>query len=510
MSELSYKNDIVKKLNEIGIALSVEKDTDKLLELILKESMIITHSDAGSLYIVDEHEKEKFLKFKIAKNESRKIKFQEVEMPLNQNSFAGYSASTGQALNIENVEEYAKAHNITYNKKFEDELDYKSVKMLVVPMKNYKQEVVGVVQLINKKESNESKLGDKDSITSQVFDYSRYEQDLVSSLTSQASILLERTKLYNDIEELFSSFVETMVFTIDARDTTTSGHSRRLAGYALKFAEIINKVDYGKYKNLSFSKEEIKELYYAALLHDIGKIGVREDVLLKRHRLTDDRMKIIHYKFEMLRKSLEFKEITSGLSEDEFNIFSKIKEFYEFINEINKRGYITEDETKKLYNIAKIKIIDFNGEEAPLLDQFELENLSIKKGNLTDYEKDEMNYHVVYSFDILQKVNWLKSLENVPTIAGLHHEKVDGSGYPNGFGDEKIPVQAKIITILDIFEALTARDRVYKPPMPVEKAISILKAEVDDTHLDKDLFEIFIKENIYELYKEELDKIVKL
>lgn len=509
MENICDERYIVKKLNEIGIALSIEKDIEKLLDLILEECMEITKSDAGSLYIIEQTEKEKFLKFKIAKNFSRNVPFAEIKMPLDNKSLAGYSALKSEILNIKNVEEYTKDKNIEYNKKFQDEINYKVASMLVVPMKNYSQEVVGVIQLINKKSDYQKKLEDKEQIDEEVLNYTKDEEEIVGSLTSQASILLERTKLYKDIEDLFSSFVETMVATIDARDTTTSGHSRRLAGYTLGFAEAINRVNYGKYKDYFFSKEEIKELYYAALLHDVGKIGVREEVLIKRHRLTDDRMRIVKYKFELLRKELELKQMSNTL-EIESNILNEIDEMYNFLDEMNKRGFIKPEEEERVKTIGKIKFIDVDNKEKDLLDLFEIENLIVKKGNLTDKEKYEMNSHVTYSYEILKKINWLNTLKNIPIIAGCHHEKIDGSGYPWGKKGDDIPLQSKIITILDIFEALTARDRAYKPPMPVEKAIQILEFELKDNHLDKDLFEIFIKEKIYDMYKEELDKIVKL
>ncbi|NLK63043.1 MAG: GAF domain-containing protein [Fusobacteria bacterium] len=497
---------IIKKLNEIGISLSMEKDVNKLLDIILNECMEITKSDAGSLYIIetkniDKVDIENVLRFKIAKNISRDIPFLETTMPLDTNSLVGYSVLNNKILNIKNVEEYAKLKNIKYNRKFDEEIKYKSSTMLVVPMKNFSGKVIGVIQLINKKNEYLKKIGISAKIEDEVFQYNEDEEKIIESLSSQAAILLERTKLYENIETLFNSFVETMVATIDARDLTTSGHSRRLAGYALGFAKAINRIDYGKYKDFKFTKEEIKELYFASLLHDVGKIGVKEEVLVKKNRLSDDRISIIGYKFNIHKNNLKEK--------GEIDL-KKYDEMYQFLVEINKKGFITNEEEAQIKDIATIEFIDIDGDKKNIVDEFELSNLTIKKGNLTDNEKDEMNSHALQSYEILKKINWIDSLKNVPMIAACHHEKINGSGYPWGKIDEDIPIQSKIITILDIYEALTARDRPYKPPMPIEKALQILEFEVKANTLDKDLYDIFINEKIYEMYKEELDKIVKL
>ena len=297
---MKNEKNLIKELNKIGIMLAAERDISKLLKIILEESIKITNCDGGSIY-VKEFDSEKnipIIRFKEAVNLSRKIEFKEFTLELNKNSIAGYSAMTGEVLILNDVNNISQNLELHYNNSFDNMINYKTINMLVVPMVNYNNEVVGVVQLINKKKRNIDKLSEVEKISEMVEDYEQDEIDVIKSLTAQAGILLERTKLYEEeIQELLSSFIQAMVTTIDSRDITTSGHSRRLAGYALGFAEAINRVDYGEYKNVFFTKEEIKELYYAALLHDIGKVGVKEDVLQKRTKISEETLELLEFKF---------------------------------------------------------------------------------------------------------------------------------------------------------------------------------------------------------------------
>lgn len=497
---------LIRELNGIGISLSAERDINKLLEIILEESIKITASDGGSIYI-KENENEPVLRFKIARNKSREIHFEEFVLPINRNSIAGYAALSGNPINLKNVKDAEEILEIRYNDTFDKKINYKTINMLVIPMKNYENEIVGVLQLINKKKSSDIILEKVEEIESQIISYTIFEEEIISSLASQAGILIERTMLYDEIQELLRSFIESMVVTIEARDTTTSGHSKRLAGYAIKFLEAVDKVEYGKYKGSHFGKNEIREIYYAALLHDIGKIGVKESVLQKSGRVSPEKEEAIEYRIKyikmLLKNNRENLEIKSEISAEELDGVIKL------IKELNFKEFIADEEEEKLRNLKEIKV-KFNEEIIELLTEEEFQNLSVKKGNLTSEEREEINSHVIHTYNILKGINWTKELSEIPIIAGCHHEKIDGTGYPNKLKGEEISLQSKILAIIDIFEALTARDRPYKPPMPVEKAIKILEFEVKNNHLDRELFEIFINEKIYELYKEELNKIVKI
>lgn len=498
---------LIKKLTKIGVLMTFERNISKLLEMILKESIGISNCDGGSIYIKEFDENNvQIIKFKNAINFSRKIEFKEFSLKLDKNSIAGFVALSGKILVLDDVDNINPDLELKYNDSFDKMINYKTVNMAVIPMISYDNEVVGVLQLINKKKNASLNLTNLDEIKNQIDTFSSDELQIIESLAAQAGILIERTKLYDEIQELLGSFIQAMVATLDTRDITTSGHSRRLAGYALKFAEVINKVDYGLYKEKIFSKEEIKELYYAALLHDIGKIGVKESVLQKRTKLTEDSIETLEYRFGFLLNILNGKNEISNFEKE---LLANSKKYLDIIKLINNKPFITSEEEEILRKIDDLEI-DFNDAKYKFFKKQEMENLTIKKGNLTDAEREEMNSHVSYSYKILKDIKWTKELKNIPDIASSHHEKIDGTGYPRKLKGEEISVQAKILAILDIFEALTARDRPYKPPISVEKAIEIIKREVEDNHLDKDLFQIFMQEKIYELYKEELNKIIKL
>ena len=502
------ERELVKELNKIGIMLAAERDIDKLIKLILKESIKITNCDGGSIYVKEFNVEKNIsvIRFKEAINLSRNIEFEEFTLELNKKSIAGYSALTGEVLILNDIDNINKELDLQYNDSFDKMINYKTQNMLVVPMVNYTNEVVGVMQLINKKKKGIEKLMEPELIPTMVEDYEEDEIEIIKSLTAQAGILLERTKLYEEIQELLSSFIQAMVTTIESRDITTSGHSRRLAGYALGFAEAINRVEYGEYKNVFFTKEEIKELYYAALLHDIGKIGVKEDVLQKRTKISEETLELIEFKFLYFKDKIISKE---NKTTDEKLFIDKFDTYLQMVKTVNQKPFLTDEEEKLLEELNNFRFL-IDKREYNLFKDYEFKNLKIKKGNLTDNEREEINSHVSYSLNILNDIKWIKDLKKVPIIASSHHEKIDGTGYPKGLKGEEISVQARILGILDIFEALTARDRPYKPAMSVEKAITILEKEVEDNHLNKNLFDIFMREKIYKLYKEELNKIFNL
>lgn len=504
---MSNDKRLIKKLTKIGVLMTSERNISKILEMILRESIELSNCDGGSIYIkeIDENSVP-VIKFKNAINFSRKIEFKEFSLNLDKNSIAGFVALNGEILVLDDVDNIDPILELKYNDSFDKMINYKTVNMAVIPMISYDNEVVGVLQLINKRKNAHLNLINLNEVKEQIDSFNSEELEIIESLAAQAGILIERTKLYDEIQELLGSFIQAMVATLDTRDITTSGHSKRLAGYALKFAEVINQVDYGVYKDIFFSKEEIKELYYSALLHDIGKIGVKEAVLQKRTKLTENTIETLEYRFRFLINALALK---NELNDFEKEIVEKPEKYLDIIRLINNKPFITDEEEDLLKKINNLEV-NFNGIKYKFFKKEEIENLTIKKGNLTDDEREEINSHVSYSYKILKDIKWIKELKNIPDIASSHHERIDGTGYPRRLKGNEISIQAKILAILDIFEALTARDRPYKPPMSVEKAIEIIKKEVEDNHLDKELFQIFMQEKIYELYKEELNKIIKL
>lgn len=294
------------------------------------------------------------------------------------------------------------------------------------------------------------------------------------------------------------AFVETMGTTLDTRDTTTSGHSRRMAKFAVRTAEAINNADYGVFNSFRFTDNEIKELYYSALLHDIGKIGVREQILLKEQRISIDRQMAIKYKLNWYRAYLKEKSLLNISTAEEDILYDSIPGYINMILDISSKERLTNEEIEQIRLISSIRFTDVDGNEKNLLDDFEVENLTIKNGNLTKEEREIINSHAEFTYNILKRIPWPKGLENVPEIASSHHERLNGTGYFRGLRKEDISVQARILAILDVFEALTSPDRPYRKEKSIEEALEILESEVNSGNLDKDIFEIIVKEKIYE------------
>lgn len=325
--------------------------------------------------------------------------------------------------------------------------------------------------------------------------------EALKSYDKDRRIEAQNKKLKEQNEELLSwteAIVEAMSTVLDTRDTTTSGHSKRIANYAVRLANAINSADYGKYSDFTFSDNEIKELYYAALLHDIGKMGIREQILLKDHPIPLDRESAICYKLNWYYEVLKLKMENTTLDENEMFLLKNIPYYISFIHEINNKDYVSCDEVLKVKKISLLKLVDIDGIEKNLLDDYEIENLSVNNGNLTKKERDIINLHAEYTYNILKEIPWPEHLTNVPEIASNHHERLNGSGYYKGLSGDDISVASRILAILDVYEALTSPDRPYKELKTPEEALQIIQSEVLGGNFDEEIFRIFIQEKIYE------------
>jgi HD-GYP domain-containing protein (c-di-GMP phosphodiesterase class II) len=504
-------------LNKIGVALSTERNTDALLELILSKSREITSADAGSLYLLEEEPGGgKHLVFKLTQSDSHSVPFRQFTLPIDTRSIAGYAAATGQVLNIKDA---YRIRNLPFrlNRDFDQKFGYRTRSMLVLPMKNQKDEVIGVLQLINSKKHMEAKLSSLAAVAEEVGPFSLRSQDLASSLASQAAVALENNLLYRDIEKLFEGFVRASVTAIESRDPTTFGHSERVAKLTVALAETVDRLESGPYRELHFTREDIREIRYASILHDFGKVGVREEVLVKAKKLYPSQLDLIRKRFLCVRKTLElesyrrkldhvlrqgnqgFEEFFARIEGEESRALQNLDEFMQNILQANEPTVLPEKTSEKLVEIAGWSFRDPSGPTEPLLSQEELQLLSIAKGSLNLDERLQIESHVIHSFRFLSQIPWTKELKRVPEIAKAHHEKLDGSGYPFHMGAEEIPFQAKMMAISDIFDALTARDRPYKRAVPVERALAIIGEEVNSRLLDPVLYKLFIDAKIYEL-----------
>lgn len=497
--KIDHLQKLINQLNYIGVMLSSEKNTDRLLELIVEQCMEITQCDAGSIYIKMQHEGEEQLMFKTTRTLSREFPFVHFFLPINQNSISGYCAFSGETLLFNRMEEVRERLGLKHNTDFDKKINYKTRNMLVVPMKDLDGDTRGVIQLINKKKNGDRLLMTDEDFDNEIIDFNEEEQGVILSLASQTAVLLERNRLMEEIETLFETFVECMVTTIEKRDPTTSGHSLRVAQYVKKFAETMNEIEIGNYKDIFFSEEQIKEIYYAALLHDVGKIGVSETILQKENRLSDSEVEVIQYRMAYCKAMLLLKRQETGFLAAEAAQLDQMDFYLAFIGNVNRKYSINESEVETLKEIADIAFIDFDKTEKKLLTQKEVQKLMIKSGNLTQEDRLVMNMHAEYTYQILKDILWSKELKHIPSIAAAHHEKIDGTGYPNRLKEEQISVQSRMLAIVDIYEALTAIDRPYKKPMPVEKALKIIQEEAVLHHLDIELVRIFCDEKVYEV-----------
>ncbi|HAK46471.1 MAG TPA: HD family phosphohydrolase [Spirochaeta sp.] len=493
------------KLNEellsIGIALSAERNNDKLLDDILKKIRQITKADAGSLYLLEKVEgtEEQNLLFKIAHNDSNPSDFTEFRMALNMKSIAGYVAVTSKVLNIPDAYAIPVSEPYSFNESYDIATDYRTCSILTVPMLDHHENTIGVVQLINRKRCFSTVLTTAAIVEEVVEPFDSEDENIVLSLASQAAVSLENNILYNEIETLFEGFVAASVKAIESRDPTTSGHSSRVAAYTVETAKVIDKEDGGKFAKINFSDDQLKELRYAGLLHDFGKVGVREAVLVKAKKLYPGDLENMKMRFAYIRKSIELeyaqKQSREGLTEELRDVDAAL----DLVLKAAEPSINLENPAEMLKSYSKKTYVSPEGEMQPWITEDELVLLNIRKGSLTAIERKEIESHVEHSTDFLENIPWTSTLKGLPEIARGHHERMDGSGYPDGIAAGELGIQARIMAVADIYDALTANDRPYKKALSPEIALKIIVEEADSNHLDRDIVDIFINKKVYEL-----------
>jgi HD-GYP domain-containing protein (c-di-GMP phosphodiesterase class II) len=504
------------ELNEIGVALSSQREIGALLTLILSKTREITAADAGSLYLVEQDSQGQHLRFMLTQNDSLEFPYQEFVLPLAENSMAGYTALRGEVLNFPDAYKIPAGHPFRFNNSYDRDSGYHTRSLLTLPMRNAKGEVLGVLQLINCKRNRAARLLSAKDVAKYVQPFRERSVHLALSLASQAAVAYENRKLYNEIETLFEGFVSAAVTAIEQRDPTTSGHSLRVSAYTQSLAAAVNATSSGPYAGTFFDAEQLKEIRYAALLHDFGKVGVREEVLVKAKKLYPLQLDVLRQRFDYIRKETEAGNVRrklqvylerdrgdalteiARLSEDFDQRLKRIEEYLQFIIEANEPTLLEQHQFQKLREISQQSFLDPRGIERPYLNPGEIKLLSIPKGSLDPSERLEIESHVIHTFNFLSQIPWTKSLQKVPEIARAHHEKLNGTGYPYKLRGDQIPVPTKMMTICDIFDALTASDRPYKRAVPIPRALSILEDCVRASELDPDLFRVFHEEKIYE------------
>jgi HD-GYP domain-containing protein (c-di-GMP phosphodiesterase class II) len=505
------------ELNQIGMALSTQRDISSLLSLILAKAREITGADAGSLYLVEEEAGgRRHLRFMLTQNDSFDFPFQEFVMPLAEDSMAGYTALRGEVLNFADAYKIPIGRPYRFNDRYDRESGYRTRSLLTLPMKNAKGEVLGVLQLINSKRKREARLENTEDVSKHVQPFRERAVHLALSLASQAAVAYENRKLYHEIETLFEGFVSAAVTAIEQRDPTTSGHSLRVASYTQGLAEVVDAASSGPYAAAHFDREQMKEIRYAALLHDFGKVGVREEVLVKAKKLYPLQLDVVRQRFDYIRKEVEASTVRrklqvylerdrgdalaeiARLSEDFDQRLNRIEDYTRFILQANEPTLLEKTASQKLREIGAQSFSDPKGMERPYLNSDELRLLSIPKGSLDASERLEIESHVVHTFNFLKQIPWTKSLKEIPEIARAHHEKLNGTGYPYKLHGDEIPLPTKMMTVCDIFDALTASDRPYKRAVPVDRALAILEDCVRANEIDSELFRLFREARVYE------------
>jgi HD-GYP domain-containing protein (c-di-GMP phosphodiesterase class II) len=499
------------QLNQIGVSLSAERDTDALLDLILTSAREITRSDAGSVYLVEETASGvRRLRFKLSQNDSVQVPFAEFTLPIDDASVAGHVALTGSVLRLDDAYVLPAGSPFKINREFDDRVGYRTKSMLVVPMATPQGTVIGALQLINCKRDPAARLTSTAAVEAAVTPYPERFGGLAASLASQAAVALENSRLYQSIQTLFEGFVQASVTAIESRDPTTSGHSFRVADFTVGLATAVDRTDAGALREVRFSADEMREIRYASLLHDFGKVGVREKVLVKAKKLPPGQLDLIRQRGEIIRRGLELRHATrktdwllqhgrdgfdqrvAAWDADLAQILADLDQYMKAIAAANEPTVMPDEVSAGILELADRSFPDYRGDALTLLTPEEARILSISRGSLTPEEYQEIQSHVVHTYQFLKQIPWTQELRRVPEIARSHHEKLNGTGYPAGWRAGDIPIQTRMMTIADIFDALTSRDRPYKPALPVERALDILGQERRAGAVDGELLSLFI------------------
>lgn len=492
-------------LNAIGAALSSERDIHRLLETILEAAKKITNADAGTLYLVDTEKQ--VLTFEILHNDSLKIRmggtsgnpipfypialYHDAEPNLAM--VVSYSVLRGETVNIPDAY-VAEGFDFSGTKNFDAKTGYRSRSFLAVPMRNHELEIIGVLQLINA----------LDEKTGEVKQFSKDDQQLLESLASQAAIALSNRRLIQQLEELFESLINLINTAIDDKSPYTGGHCARVPALTMMLAEAANRSKSGALKEFNLTDKDRYELKIAGLLHDCGKITTPVHVVDKSTKLQTicDRIYQIDTRFEVLKRDAEIAMLKGEKTAAEYSAFvSQLDDDRAFLQHCNIGSEKMQDaDIARVQQIALYQWRNTDGQQANFLTAEEIENLTIRAGTLTAAEREIINHHIVSTIKMLDALPWPSHLKHVPEYAGGHHERMDGKGYPKGLTREQMPIQARVMGIADIFEALTAIDRPYKEGKTLTESLTILGKFKENGHIDPDLFDVFIREKVYLTY----------
>ncbi len=498
----------LERLNEIGAALSQERNIDRLLEMILLAAKSITNADGGTLYrLVEDDDGKRQLKFEIVRNDTlnialggttgNAISFYPINLVTpegaeNRSMVAAYAALTGDTVNIADAYT-AEGFDFAGTRNFDKKTGYRSTSFLTIPMKDHENEIIGVLQLLNCKDEDGT-----------VVEFTDADQRLAESLGSQAAIAITNRNLITQLEELFESFISMINTAIDEKSPYTGGHCQRVPTLTMMLAEAVNDTKEGPLADFVMTDKDRYELKIAGLLHDCGKVTTPVHVVDKATKLETiyDRIHLVDQRFEILKRDAEIAKLKGEMSEEAYLArLSSLDDDREFIRKTNIGGeFMADAAVERIKQIAQYQWRDLTGTQANFLSDDELKNLTIRAGTLTGDERQIINHHIVATIKMLESLPWPKHLKKVPEYAGGHHERMDGKGYPKGLKRDQMSVQARIMGIADIFEALTAADRPYKKGKTLSESLAIMQKFKENGHIDPDLFEVFLDKGIHQRY----------
>lgn len=509
------------RLNEIGIALSAATDVNVLCDMILTGAMELTNADGGSLYrmsddksslefvIVSTHS----LDIHMGGNSGHEIKFPAIPLMVNarpnKSNVVSSAVHDENTINISDVY-HAEGFDFSGTRKFDQQTGYRTQSILTIPLKNHHNDIIGVLQLINA----------KDEATGETCEFGTADQQLAESLASQAAVAITNNKLIEEQRELFESFIKLMASAIDEKSPYTGGHCKRVPELTMMIAEACHEADSGSLKDFNMTEKDRYELTIAGWLHDCGKVTTPEYVVDKATKLETiyDRINTVDARFEVLKRDASIeclqqkverlsKDSAADCSDLESSMeekLARLEDDRDFIRKSNIGGeFMDEDLQQRVRDIAEYRWIDPYGVNAKLFNDDEIENLTIARGTLTNDEREVIQNHMAITIKMLEKLPFPKHLANVPEYAGGHHERMDGKGYPNGLTREQMSLQARMMGVADIFEALSASDRPYKTGKPLTECLRILGFMKKDNHVDPDIFDVFVRDKVYLRYAEE-------
>jgi HD-GYP domain-containing protein (c-di-GMP phosphodiesterase class II) len=457
---------------DVAKAMTAERDVNRLLDLILREAKRVVEADRCTLFIVDKEKGQ--LWSKIAHGTG------EIRIPLDA-GIAGAVAKSGVPVRIDDAYQDPR-----FNREVDQATGYHTRSILCVPMLSTSGEVVGVIQALNRADGA----------------FTAEDDELLMALGGPAASAFENAKLHDDIEKLFEGFVNAAVTAIESRDPVTAGHSGRVATLTVGLARAVEVAPPPAHRGLSFGPDDLRQLKYAALLHDFGKVGVREHVLQKADKLYPDQKNLVRARFDLIRARLELERAEARMGgRSAVEVERKLQEletYWQVVLQANKASVLPEDQSERLRRLSGLTFRD-GGVERPYVTPEEMALLSIPKGSLSEEERRQIESHVTHTFEFLSQIPWTRMLGRVPDIAHAHHEKLDGRGYPLGLRADQIPPESRMMTIADIYDALTASDRPYKPAKKPDEALDILSAEARKGMLDQGLLGVFVESGVWKL-----------